>query len=113
MQRETRDRLSESELGVGRFYYRVGIYRGAISRLEDLMKTDPQFTHRDAVYYYLAESYMEQNQQAEARPLYEKLVEEFAVSEYLDEARERLAELDAVPPPAGESASSDPTARVE
>ena len=111
LQREMRDRLSESELGVGRFYYRMGIYPGAIARLEDLMKVDPQFTRRDAVYYYLAESYMQQDKTAEARPLYEKLVEEFAVSEYLDEARQRLTELDTVPPASAESASSEPTAR--
>ena len=113
LQREMRDLLSESELGVGRFYYRVGIYPGAISRLEELMKTDPQFTRRDAVYYFLAESYMGQDRRAEAQPLYEKLVEEFAVSEYLDEARERLAELNTAPPPAAESASSEPAVRRE
>ncbi len=97
LQRQVRDRLSQSELLVGKFYYRVGIYPGAVSRLEDLLKADPQFTNRDAVYYYLAESYYHENKKAEALPLYQKLVEEFAVSEFLDDARERLQELSQTP----------------
>jgi outer membrane protein assembly factor BamD len=118
LQRETRDRLSESELGVGKFYHRHGNYRGAVSRLEELMKSDPQFTQRDAVYFYLAESYLRQDKRAEARPLYEKLVEEFAVSEFLEDARQRLAELDTAAAPDVETASSDdrsvdPSARRE
>jgi outer membrane protein assembly factor BamD len=114
LQRETRDRLSESELGVGRFYYRQGNYLGATSRLQALLEADPQFTNRDAVYFYLAESYLRQAKTAEARPLYERLVEEFAVSDFLEDARKRLAELDTAPAtPDVESASSDPAARGE
>jgi hypothetical protein len=45
------------------------------------------------VYYYLAESLLKTNRKAEALPYYERLLEEFQVSEYLDEARERVAEL--------------------
>jgi outer membrane protein assembly factor BamD len=115
LQRETRDRLSESELGVGRFYFRVGIYPGAVSRLEDLMKADPQFTRRDAVYFYLAESYLRMDRKADARPLYEKLVEEFAVSEFLEDAQKRLTELGAeAEATAGASTTqADPSARRE
>jgi outer membrane protein assembly factor BamD len=113
LQRETRDRLSESALGVGKFYHRVRNYPGAVSRLEELLKVDPQFTHRDAVYFYLAESYLRLDRKAEARPLYEKLVEEFAVSEFLDEAQDRLAEFDTALAAGAASASSDPSARRE
>ena len=114
LQRETRDRLSESELGVGKFYHRTGNYPGAVSRLEELMKVDPQFTNRDAVYFYLAESYLRLDRKEDARPLYEKLVEEFAVSEFLEDAQARLMELDTpATAPSVESASSDPSARRE
>ena len=54
--RETRDRLSTSEMEVGRFYFRIRWYPGAIDRLSVLLKEDPEFTGRDEVYFYLGES---------------------------------------------------------
>jgi outer membrane protein assembly factor BamD len=93
--REARDRIGQYEYEVGRFYYRQRWYPGAIERLSTLLKGDPEFTRRDAVYYYLAESLIKVNRQAEAVPYFEKLVQEFEQSEFLEEARARLAELKA------------------
>jgi len=70
-------------------------YIGAIERFKDLMAQDPGYTGRDAVYFYLADSYAKSNRGAEALPLLEKLVEEFEVSEYLVEAQKRIGELKA------------------
>jgi outer membrane protein assembly factor BamD len=95
LQRQMRDRLSESEYLVGRHYFRTRWYPGAISRFTELMKTDPQFTGRDGVYFFLAESYYKQHKPADALPLYQKLVAEFRVSEYLKQANARIAELSA------------------
>jgi outer membrane protein assembly factor BamD len=91
--REARDRLGQSEYLVGLTYYRIRWYIGAVQRLQALLKNDPQFTFRDAAYYHLAESLVKLNRQAEALPLYEKLVAEFEKSEYLDEAQKRVSEL--------------------
>jgi len=75
--REALDRLSESDYLVGFFYFRARWYPGAIDRFETLLKSDPEYSGRDAVYYYLAESKVRTKRQAEALPLYEKLVQEF------------------------------------
>ncbi len=91
--REARDRMSESEYRVGFFYYRSRWYLGAIDRFKTLLKTDPDYTNRDAVYFYLAEALYKSNQKAEALPYYERLVQEFEKSEYLEETRKRIAEL--------------------
>lgn len=91
--REARDRLSQAEFEVGRFYFRIRWYPGAIDRLTTLLKEDPQFTARDGAYFYLAESLIKVNRQAEALPLFEKLVQEFEQSEYLDDARKRVEEI--------------------
>lgn len=88
--REAKDRLSEAEFEVGRFYWRVRWYPGAIDRLSTLLKDDPQFTGRDGAYYYLGESLIQVNRQAEALPLYEKLVTEFQQSTYLVDAKKRI-----------------------
>jgi outer membrane protein assembly factor BamD len=98
--REARDRVAEAEFEVGRFYYRIHWYPGAIDRLTALLKEDPEFTLRDGAYFYLGESLMQVSRKAEALPLYEKLVAEFQESEYLEDARKRIDEIKNAPPPA-------------
>src|SRR5438552_3009192 len=93
--REARDRLSTSEFEVGRFYTRIRWYPGAIDRLKTLLKQDPEFTGRDGVYFYLGEALAKSNQGAEALPYFERILAEFEQSEYLDEARKRIADLKA------------------
>ncbi len=103
LRREVRDRLSESEYRVGVFSYRSRNYGGAIARFMGILKEDPQYTFRDAVYYYLAESYIKVSLTAlgpgkdalvkDAVSYYEKLIAEFTNSDYLERAQRRLKEL--------------------
>jgi outer membrane protein assembly factor BamD len=93
--REARDRVSTAEYQVGVFYYKQRWYPGAIDRLRALMKKDPGFTYRDGLYYHLAESLVKVRLDAEALPLYDKLLAEFTASEYLEKAQLRQAELKA------------------
>ena len=108
LQRQARDRLSESEFRVGRHYYRTRWYPGAITRLEALLETDPEYTGRDGAYFFLAEAYARMNRTADARTYYQKLLEEFAVSEYLDDARKRLRYLPETPPAAAPATADTP-----
>jgi outer membrane protein assembly factor BamD len=97
--REAKDRLDESDYLVGYFYYRQRWYPGAIDRFKTLLKQDPDYTGRDAVYFYLGESLLKmKGLEAEALPYFEKLLQEFEKSEYLPEANKRIAELKAVAP---------------
>jgi outer membrane protein assembly factor BamD len=91
--RDARDRLSESDYLVGYFYFRQRWYPGAIDRFQAVLKTDPEYTGRDAVYYYYAESLIRTKQEAAALPLFERLVQEFEKSEYLLLAQKRISEL--------------------
>jgi outer membrane protein assembly factor BamD len=95
--RETRDRLSESEYRVGLFYHRAKWYPGAIDRFQQVLKSDPKFTNRDAVYFYLSEALVAMKRPAEAVPQLTKLVEEFEVSEYLVGAQKLLTEIKNAP----------------
>jgi len=91
--------LDESDYLVGYFYYRQRWYPGAIDRFKTLLKQDPDYTGRDAVYFYLAEALAKVKQlEAEALPYYEKLVQEFEKSQYLQETYKRIAELKASVP---------------
>ncbi len=91
--REAHDRLSTSDYLVGLNYYRWRVYPGAIQRFKAILKDDPDYTNRDAVYYYLAESLIALNLKAEALPYLEKLVEEFQQSQFLPKAQTRIKEL--------------------
>ena len=92
--REARDRLSEHGFIVGRFYYRVQNYPGAISRFRQILDDDPAYTRRDEVYFHLAESLALSNAVTEAIPYFARILAEFEASEYAEEARLRIAELE-------------------
>jgi outer membrane protein assembly factor BamD len=108
--REARDRLSTSEYQVGLFYFRQQWYPAAIDRFKDLLKQDPLFTNRDAVYYHLGEALLKSQLQGEALPYFDRLVQEFTASEYLERAKHRLDEFKSMtPPPAAGEAPTPPT----
>ncbi len=91
--REAQDRLSESEYRVGLFYFRSRWYPGAIDRFKSVLASDPEYTGRDAVYFYLAGSLVKVGRPAEALPYYERLVKEFEKSEHVAEARLEIEAL--------------------
>ena len=93
--RIARDRLSDSERMVAELYIRIGNLRGALARLQGVLKDDPNYTNRDAAYYDLAEIYFKTDNKAQALPYYQKLADEFIKSEYLEKTQERLKELTA------------------
>jgi outer membrane protein assembly factor BamD len=57
--------LAEHELIVGRFNYRFGNYAGAVSRLEYLLETYPDFTGQDEALYILGLSYRKSRSSAD------------------------------------------------
>jgi outer membrane protein assembly factor BamD len=91
--REALDRLSENNYVVGKYYHGRKWYPGAIDRLETILSEDPGYTARDAVYYHLADSLSRTTRIEEAHPMFERLLEEFPESEFIEDATERMAEL--------------------
>lgn len=90
--REARDRLSDSDYRVAYFYLRTQKFApAAIDRFNAILKTDPEYTRRDAVYFFLAQALLKVNRPAEALPYLDRLVSEFESSEYLEQAK-KLAE---------------------
>jgi outer membrane protein assembly factor BamD len=103
--REARDRLSLSSYRVGLSYYRLRWWPGAVDRFKEVLKDDPEFTGKAGVYFYLGDSLLKnattpdkkirEAGKAEAIPYFERLLSEFAQSEFADDARKRLAVLNA------------------
>jgi outer membrane protein assembly factor BamD len=95
--REAKDRLDDWDFGVAEHYFRIKWYPGVVGRLVPLLTADPEYTRRDAVYYYLGESMVKIQRPAEALPYFERLVKEFEQSEFLEKAKLRITELKALP----------------
>jgi outer membrane protein assembly factor BamD len=95
--REAKDRLDDWDFGVAEHYFRIKWYPGVVGRLKPLLLADPEYTRRDAVYYYLGESFLKARQPNEALPYFERLVKEFEQSEFLEKAKLRITELKALP----------------
>lgn len=93
--RAARDRLSRHHFLVGAFYHRFESWAGAISRFREILESDPEYSGRDEVYYYLGDALGIVGETAEAIPYLARVVEEFEDSQYADAARRRLAELEA------------------
>ncbi|HJO37173.1 MAG: outer membrane protein assembly factor BamD [Vicinamibacterales bacterium] len=91
--REVRNRLSEADFQVGEFYFSQRWYPGAIQRMRAVLAQDPEYPRRDGVYYVLAEALIVIGRGPEALPYFERLVNEFETSEYLELARMRIEEL--------------------
>ncbi len=68
-----RDRLSEYELYVARFYYRKKAYESAIGRLDRLLQEYPGSSAEKDALYYAGLSHLELGQKKEARAALEKL----------------------------------------
>lgn len=96
--RDSQNRLSESEYRVGFFYYRNRWYPGAVERLTALLKSDPEYVGRDAVFFHLADSLLKLGRKAEALPYFDRLAVEFESSEYLAKAKLAIASLKAETP---------------
>jgi outer membrane protein assembly factor BamD len=94
--REARDRLSDANYRVAYFYLKTQKFPpAAIDRFQAILKGDPEYSRRDAVYFYLAEALLAIKRPAEALPYLDRLIVEFESSEYLEEARKLVETLKA------------------
>lgn len=93
---EVQENLAMHDLQVARFYYDVkyetgkGGLKGAQSRLKEIVDKYPCFSYNDEVFYRLAVTYQAEEEPDEAARYYQKLLQEFPESEYIDKAKEQL-----------------------
>ena len=71
------------------------------------MKDDPEFTSRDGVYFYLAESLIKVKRKAEALPLLREAGGGIRAERISATTQKRIAEFKAVDRPVGPSARRD------
>jgi outer membrane protein assembly factor BamD len=72
-----RDRLSEYELYVAKFYYKKDSYKAAVGRCEKLLKDYPGSPVEKDALYYAGLSYMELGERDQARAKFETLARKY------------------------------------
>ena len=93
---EVQENLAMHNLQIARFYYDVkystgkGGLKGSQSRLKEIVDKYPCFSFNDEVFYRLATTYQAEEEPDEAARYYQKLVQEYPDSEFLDKAKEQL-----------------------
>jgi outer membrane protein assembly factor BamD len=90
---ESRERLAEYELYVGRFYYGQRAYPAAIGRFEGLLKTYPEVSFADEVLFLLGTAYVRSDNPQGATSVFDELVQRYPQSRYANQAKARLASL--------------------
>jgi outer membrane protein assembly factor BamD len=107
---ECRQTLARSEFMVGQFYQKTRkAWRAAIGRYERLLRQYPDFEDLDEVIFRLGEALTASARFLEARPVLVRLEEEYPDSPWIPKARELLAEMPVMLPPAEEVPAGTPS----
>jgi outer membrane protein assembly factor BamD (BamD/ComL family) len=93
-----RDQVMETtakhSLDVARWYLtKRKAYEGARDRLQEIIDTYPDFSRMDEVLFLMGEANLKLDKPAKATEYYDRVVKDFAGSEFVKRARERLTEL--------------------
>jgi outer membrane protein assembly factor BamD len=111
---EVQENLAMHNLEVARFYYDTkhlqgkGGLKGSQSRLKEIADKYPCFSYNDEVFYRLAATYQAEEEPDEAARYYQKLVQEFPESEFIEKARQQLNIIGA---PIPEKSTPNPCAK--
>jgi len=80
-------------LEVARWYLtKRKAYEGARDRLQEILDTYPEFSRIDEVFFLLGEAHMKLGKPEQASDYYNKVVEKYPGSEFMEKARLRLEE---------------------
>jgi outer membrane protein assembly factor BamD len=91
---ECEERLAAYAFQIGRYYYKVGAYRAAISRLREILTVYPSFSKMDRVYFFLGASYFKGRLAPQSVSYFTKLVSDYPQSKFAKKAQKYLEEID-------------------
>jgi len=100
--RDIQEVIAGGEYKVGSFYHRKGSHPAAANRLNGLVQQYPLFSDADDALWLQADSYsrMGNRFKPQAISAYQKIVRDYPLSAYSDDAKKRLKELEADVPEA-------------
>jgi outer membrane protein assembly factor BamD (BamD/ComL family) len=89
---------AKHNLDVARWYLtKRKAYEGARDRLQEIIDTYPDFSRMDEVVFLMGEAHLKLKNNEKATDFYNKLLKDYAGSEFAKKARERLDGLKSQP----------------
>lgn len=114
--REVQEVLAQGEYEVAELYYLRQANKAAESRFEEIADDYPSFSKADGALWYLGKTYERLKEPQKAAPYYARILTEYPLSPWTDDAKTRLTALhEKVPKPtlaALQRAEADQTHRV-
>jgi outer membrane protein assembly factor BamD len=92
--KECEQRLAAHNAEIAISYHDRKAYRAAISRLNEIMATYPDYAELDAIYYYLGDCYFWIKQYDQAVPFFTKVVTDYPTKKTAKAATKKLAEIE-------------------
>lgn len=93
---ECEERLAAHSFQIGLHYFRVGVYRAAVTRLKDILTDYPNYSRMDKVYYYLGASYYKGRNIPQAIPYFTKVVSDYPEIKHAKKAKKKLEEIEKI-----------------
>ena len=93
--RNVQEVIAEGEYRVGMFYVKKGSFRAGVNRLQSVTDHYPLFSKADQALWLLGENYerLGDNFEDQQVAAYQKIVSDYPMSTYFDQARERLGAM--------------------
>ena len=91
--RTCRTLLADYELYVGKFYFKKKSYTAALLRLNNILKTYPDYDNESETLYYIGVSYNKLGQQDEAMTTLHSLISKYPASKISNDAKKVLASI--------------------
>jgi outer membrane protein assembly factor BamD len=94
--REIQEVLADAEMRVGDFYHRKGSFASAANRLGGVVDQYPLFSHADEALWLEADSYRRMGNRFREQEggAYTRIVRDYPLSEYVEQAKTRLKALE-------------------
>jgi outer membrane protein assembly factor BamD len=102
MLRNIQEVIAEGEMRVGRFYHNKGSHPAASNRLQGVSDTYPLYSAADEALWLLGDSYSKMGNRFREKTTdaYTRIVRDYPLSVYADQAREKLKAMEApIPEP--------------
>jgi outer membrane protein assembly factor BamD (BamD/ComL family) len=99
--------LAMSEFHKGNFYYKKKLYKASTGRFRDCVQNFTRFGKRDEVLFMLADSLDHQRNYDESSLYYSQIVRGYPFSDYFEDSRERLQQLEKPIPEVDEALAAE------
>jgi outer membrane protein assembly factor BamD len=92
--KDCEERLAQHAAGIGRQYHNMKAYPAAVDRLSEVMRTYPEYSRMDEVYFYLGSSFFKMKLYEQGLPYLSKVVSDYPRSKLVKKATKLLKQAE-------------------